>query len=102
MTQKPTRTLSCAEFQEQLPELFASGSDGIGKDPSLQAHLDTCDNCSALVRDLQYIADQARKLLEPAEEEPSDNVWASIQSKLKSEDKDRGPVSYSAAPPLPC
>ena len=101
MTQKPTRTLSCAEFQEQLPELFASGSEGIGKDPSLQAHLDTCDNCSALVSDLQYIADQARKLLEPAEEEPSDDVWASIENKLKSEHKDRGPFTYSVAPSLP-
>jgi len=101
MTQKPIRTLSCAEFQEQLPELFASGSEGIEKDPSLQDHLDACDNCSALVRDLQYIADQARKLLEPAEEEPSENVWASIENKLKSEHKDRDRIPYSAAPPLP-
>ena len=100
MTQKP-RTLSCAEFQEQLPELFASGSDGIGADPGLQAHLDTCDNCSALVRDLQYIADQARKLLESVEEEPSEDVWHGIQNKLKSEPKDRGPIAFSAAPPLP-
>ena len=101
MTQKHTKTLSCAEFQEQLPELFAADNEGIGKDPSLQAHLDTCDNCSALVRDLQYIADQARKLLEPAEEEPSDDVWVSIQNKLKSEPKDGGPLAYAAAPPLP-
>jgi hypothetical protein len=100
MTQKP-RTLSCAEFQDQLPELFASDSEGIGKDPCLQAHLDTCDNCSALVRDLQYIADQARKLLEPAEEEPSDKVWASIQNKLKSDGSEGGPSHFSIAPSLP-
>jgi hypothetical protein len=100
MTQK-AKTLSCAEFQEQLPELFASGSEGIGADPSLQAHLDSCDNCSALVRDLQYIADQARKLLEPVEEEPSEDVWQGIQTKLKSEPKDRGPITYSVAPSLP-
>jgi hypothetical protein len=101
MSQRPDPTVSCAEFQEQLPELFASGNSGIAKDPVLQAHLDTCDNCSALVRDLQYIADQARKLLEPAEEEPSDNVWASIQNKLRSEGNEGGSSRFSIAPPLP-
>jgi hypothetical protein len=77
----PPVTMSCAEFQEQLPDLFASG---VPEDPALQAHLSTCDNCTALVRDLQYIADQARLLLEPTHE-PSDNVWSNIQSKLDAE-----------------
>ena len=75
--------LSCAEFQEHLPELFTAGNSGSIPDPALQEHLDTCDNCSALVRDLKYIADQARLLLEPAVEDPGDHVWSSIQSKLK-------------------
>jgi len=77
------RVISCAEFQEHLPELFGGPAEGVAIDPALQAHLDTCENCSALVRDLRYIADQARLLLEPAEEEPSDNVWSNIQTKLK-------------------
>jgi hypothetical protein len=80
----PPASMSCAEFQEQLPDLFASGTNGVPEDPALQAHLSTCDNCSALVRDLQYIADQARLLLEPTHE-PSDNVWSNIQSKLEAE-----------------
>ncbi len=77
--------LSCAEFQEHLPDLFAGGSESLTDDPTLLEHLKTCENCSALVRDLQYIADQARQLLEPTHE-PSDDVWKKIQESLTSED----------------
>ncbi len=83
--------LSCAEFQQQLPDLFAAGGDGLTEDPDLLEHLKTCENCSALVRDLQYIADQARQLLEPTHE-PSDSVWKKIQEGLASES------SYAAEP----
>jgi hypothetical protein len=75
--------LSCAEFQEQLPDLFAAGG-GYIEDPDLLEHLKTCENCSALVRDLQYIADQAKQLLQPTHE-PSDNVWKKIQEGLASD-----------------
>ena len=92
MTQE-TKPISCAEFQEHLPELFVTANGNV-EDPILKAHLDTCDNCSALVRDLQYIADQARMLLEPAEEEPSDDVWSNIRRKLDSE-----PIDDPAPPP---
>lgn len=84
---KPPATLSCAEFQEQLPDLFASGGSGEPEDPCLVAHLKTCENCSALVRDLQYIADQASLLLQPTHE-PSDNVWKKIQEGLDSDRTD--------------
>lgn len=77
--------ISCAEFQEQLPELFASGSNGIPDDPIFQAHLDTCDNCSALVRDLQYIASEARRIFDHTEE-PSDNLWDKISAKMTHPD----------------
>lgn len=76
--------LSCAEFQEHLPDLFAAGSEGLTDDPTMLEHLKTCENCSALVRDLQYIADQARQLLEPTHE-PSDDVWKKIQEGLTGE-----------------
>ena len=76
--------ISCAEFQEQLPDLFASGGNGVPEDPDLVEHLKTCENCSALVRDLQYIADQASLLLQPTLE-PSDNVWKRIQEGMDSE-----------------
>ncbi len=78
--------IDCAEFQSHLPEFFAGNDSPISTDPAMQEHLRTCANCAALVRDLQYIADQARHLLEPTHDvEPSDNVWTNIQNKLKEE-----------------
>jgi hypothetical protein len=68
--------MNCAEFQENLPELFESG-----KDLSREEHLKTCENCAALVRDLEYIAQQA-KLLLPLHD-PSPSVWNNIQSALQ-------------------
>jgi hypothetical protein len=94
---QPNTPISCAEFQEKLPDLFSAAGEG-PEDPTLQAHLDTCENCSALVRDLQYIADQARMLLEPAEDEPSDNVWSKIREQLQSE---RAEGSLPLPPPTP-
>jgi len=46
--------MNCAEFQYFLPELFESG-----KDLSNHEYLKTCENCTALVRDLEYLAQQA-------------------------------------------
>ncbi len=71
-------TLSCAEFQEQLPELFESGASLQEQD-----HLKTCEQCSALVRDLEYIAQQA-KLLLPIHD-PSPAVWTNIQTTLSTD-----------------
>ena len=86
-------TVSSAEVQEQLPDLFASGGNGVPEDPALVEHLKHCENCSALVRDLQYIADQASLLLQPTLE-PSDNVWKKIQEGINSD-------RMAASPPLP-
>lgn len=68
----------CEEFQRQLPELFDAGED-----LSDQEHLKTCETCSALVRDLEYIAAQA-KLLLPIHD-PSPTVWENIHSALAKE-----------------
>lgn len=76
-------TMTTAEFEQHLPELFANGSGRVSDDPRLQPFLRENPTCAALVRDLEYIAEAARQLLEPADEEPSDNIWSNIQSKLK-------------------
>jgi len=68
----------CADFQEQLPELFESGAD-----LKEQEHLKICEQCSALVSDLEYIAQQA-KLLLPIHD-PSPAVWENIQTSLSGE-----------------
>ena len=65
----------CHAFQAKLPELFDAEAD-LSKDP----HLAICADCSALVRDLEYIAAQA-KLLLPLHD-PSPAVWENIQSAL--------------------
>jgi hypothetical protein len=71
-------TVDCAVFQDQLPRLFESGED-----LNSQEHLKACANCSALVRDLEYIAQQA-KLLLPIHD-PSPEVWENIQTALRKE-----------------
>ena len=72
------KKMTCTEFQEVLPYILESGGDAAEME-----HLKTCPVCSDLVRDLQYIADQA-KLLLPLRD-PSPQVWEGIQSKLESE-----------------
>jgi hypothetical protein len=71
------------EFEQYLPELFAS-SDKVSEDPRLQKLYAAHPDCLALVRDLETIAETARSLFEPVEE-PSDKVWANIQDKLREE-----------------
>ena len=74
--------LTCAEFQDQLPNIFASSAEA-NEDPHFHAHLQACENCSNLVRDLESIADAARQLFEP--HDPSDNLWAKIQTSMDSD-----------------
>lgn len=76
--------VTCIEFQEHLPELFTPGETGNQMEPAVEEHLLTCSNCSALVRDLKYIADQAREILHPAMEEPPEALWNKIADKLKT------------------
>jgi hypothetical protein len=73
--------MTCAEFQEMLPELFEAGADLHN-----QEHLKSCEQCSALVRDLEYIAQQA-KLLLPIHD-PSPAVWNNIQASLPNGPQD--------------
>jgi hypothetical protein len=73
----PTMT-NCADFQDRLPELFEAHAD-----LSAEEHLKTCENCTALVRDLEYIAQQA-KLLLPIHD-PSPSVWDNIRAAIQNE-----------------
>jgi hypothetical protein len=75
-------TLKPEEFENYLPDLFATGKGKVSQDPRLQKFLARYPDCAALVRDLETIAETARSLFEPVEE-PSDRVWANIQSKLR-------------------
>jgi hypothetical protein len=79
------QSMTCEQFQDQLPELFESGAD-LGS----QEHLKSCEQCSALVRDLEYIAQQA-KLLLPIHD-PSPAVWDNIQATLGGPKQSNGPT----------
>lgn len=70
--------MNCQQFQELLPYMIESG----GSDTE-EEHLRTCAACAELVRDLRYIAEQA-KLLLPMRE-PSPKVWTNIEQSLKNE-----------------
>jgi len=83
------KTMTCSEFQDSLPELFEAQAD-----LSAQEHLKTCDNCAALVRDLEYIASQA-KLLLPMHD-PSPAVWDNIQQAIRHNPGD--PHASGSAP----
>jgi hypothetical protein len=68
---------------DDLHDLFAVTPNFEGPDDEDPlAALRNDPNYSALIRDLEYIATQARLLFEPAEEAPSDKVWDNIKTQL--------------------
>ena len=75
-----TPQTDCAGFQERLPQLFGAEADF-----SKEQHLQDCENCAELVRDLEYIAQQA-KLLMPIHD-PSPAVWTNIKSALGTSER---------------
>ena len=86
--EKPTMT-DCAAFQDRLPELFETNAN-LNEDE----HLKNCENCTALVRDLEYIAQQA-KLLLPIHD-PSPSVWDNIRLAIRN---DPGPDNSPSSAP---
>ena len=70
--------MNCQQFQETLPYIIEHG--GGGQDES---HLQECESCASLVRDLRYIAEQA-KLLLPMHD-PNPRVWNNIEQSLQKE-----------------
>jgi hypothetical protein len=67
----------CATFQSSMPRRIGAGED-LQTDP----HMLTCERCSSLVRELEYIAEAARQLI-PIEEEPRDELWTNIQMAIE-------------------
>lgn len=90
MTNDPNK-MSCAEFQANLPELI-----GTGVDASAHPHIQSCALCRALLADLETIAEAARQLLPVVD--PPEDLWAHIESAIKSEDGDTDSNLTKAAP----
>jgi hypothetical protein len=70
--------MNCQQFQEVLPYIIESGGN-----EEEEAHLRSCPSCAELVRDLRYIAEQA-KLLLPMHD-PNPRVWNNIEQSLHQE-----------------
>jgi len=77
------KKMTCSEFQSILPHIIDKGGS-----EEAEQHLLGCTVCSDLVRDLRYIAEQA-KLLVPMED-PHPRVWDGIQKRLEGEGLTRG------------
>ena len=69
--------MNCEEFERELEEL----DDYSNPSPTLEAHGRICASCSELVKDLNYIRQQARQMLPM--EQPHDRVWQQIRKQLK-------------------
>ena len=76
--------MNCAEFQRALPEIGEGA-----RNAEQEAHLKSCAICSALVSDLNAIAEQAGQL--QACDEPSPRVWNSLEIALRREGLIRQP-----------
>lgn len=77
-----TPSASYSGQPDDLHDLFGSTHELKADEDDPLAALRNDPNYSALIKDLEYIASQARLLFEPAQEAPSDDVWNKIQSKL--------------------
>ncbi len=88
------------EFEHILPDLFACADGKVSQDPRLKKFLAANPDCAALVCDLETIAETARSLFEPVED-PSDQVWQKIQSKLRNDSNHLAPEDGAADPDEP-
>jgi hypothetical protein len=70
------KTMTCAEFQAQLPELIGSGASA-----AEHQHVKECELCRELLSNLEAIALAARQLF--PEVEPPDEVWEQIELAIK-------------------
>ncbi len=76
---------TCEEFEKALPELFENADGGkLSADPRFVDILRDCPQAAELVRDLEYIAETARMLLEPEVEVPSSDLWSKIEREIVS------------------
>jgi len=78
--------MTCAELRRELPELLEGDPNA-----KLHAHLMGCEACSELVKSLETVIREARRL--QACEEPSPRVWNSIEIALRQEGLIRQPES---------
>ncbi len=84
---------TCEEFEKALPELFERAEGGkLSADPRFAVILRDCPQAAELVRDLEYIAETARMLLEPEGDAPSSDLWSKIEKEIGATPKEGDPI----------
>lgn len=96
-----TEKMNLQEFEQRLPEFFATGTGTISDDPRLQAFLLDNPDAAALVRDFEAIVAAAQSMFDVTDQEPSDAVWQNIQTGLQTVvGEDENPTGSVAANPV--
>lgn len=87
MSENDEKRWTCEEFEKALPELFERAEGGkLSADPRFAVILRDCPQAAELVRDLEYIAETARMLMEPEGEAPSTDLWSKIEREISTKD----------------
>jgi hypothetical protein len=73
--------MSCPRYLTQIQELV-DGTIGAIRRADLEAHLETCEDCRALLADLERIRDAAAQL---GQLRPPDGAWLQIAGRLRQE-----------------
>jgi hypothetical protein len=84
MSEMP-KSMSCAEFQAQMPELIGSGASA-----AEHPHVLECALCRELLQNLETIAEAARQLF--PEVEPPDELWDQIELAIMKDEGANGDV----------
>ena len=84
-------------YRESIQELV-DGTIGPIRRAELERHLDDCEDCRALVADLQRDP-RHRRALDPLE--PPDGVWLQIAGRLRQEGRVQAPPPVPAASRAP-
>ncbi len=79
--------VTCEEFQARIPLLM-------GGNIHQEVHLKSCERCTALIEELEYIGEIAKGLL--PFHEPPDSVWSKIANSIH---EDEGPSGTNGHTP---
>jgi len=84
--------MACPRYEDAIHELV-DGTLGPIRRSELQIHLDQCDECRALLRDLERLRDLAATLDRPI---PPNRVWMQIAGQLQQEGRLQAPAAAPA------
>ena len=80
--------MRCSQYADAIQEMV-DGTLGPIRRSELQIHLDQCDDCQALLADMERIRDLAASLDRPA---PPDRVWLQVAGRLRQEGRLSAPL----------